>query len=130
MALTEAQKGGVRHYLGYSGRWLQCSDETLEPALNAVAANASAEARIVALLVLLDATQTEIDTSINTLAKASAVGSLRIDGARTMSILRNKGTGYVAQLSNLLGVPIKNGGAFSTGGHQDGPGGGNALRYG
>lgn len=135
MALTQAQRSSVRRYLGYSGRYLNF-DTILEQAMDLLSSNAADEALAVELIGNCDAVMAEIESTVPKVSKAGAVGSLQLDGAKTLQTLRGHGNGYVSQLSNLLGVPIRNGGAFSTGGSDgyagySGPnGGGNRLRYG
>lgn len=119
MALTDAQKAAVRRFLGHSGRYLQTSESRLDQALSAISNSAADEDLIGDLLVLCQGVMTEITSTVRTVAKAGALGSIRLDGARTLAILRSEGRMYAAQISNVLGVPIFNGGAFSTGGYRD-----------
>lgn len=138
MALTDAQRSSVRRYLGHSGRYLQTSESRLDQALNAISGSEADEQLIADLLVLCDGVMTEITATVRKVAKAGALGSIRIDGARTLGILKSEGRMYCAQISNVLGVPIFNGGAFSNSGYKDfasedsngGAAGGNEMIYG
>lgn len=136
MALTDAQRASVRRYLGHSARYLQTSESRLEQALNAIVGSPEEESLIGDLLVLCDGVMAEITATVRKVAKAGALGSIRLDGYRTMMTLRSEGKMYAAQISNALGVPIFNNGAFSTTGYQDfasedgGGSGGNEMSYG
>lgn len=108
MALTDAQVVSVRRYLGWS---LRSPDDELSRML--VGLSAAAEAVIIDIITKIAA----IDSAINTAAtSASRIGIQRVEevvffgaGSSFDAQATNRGQ-LVQDLSNLLGVPVKNAG--------------------
>lgn len=101
--------------------------------MNAVVSNPDTDALIVVLLDKCDAMHAEIEENVRIISLATNVGSIQLRGAYQLAILRSEGRGYTAQISNLLGIPLRNGGSFGTSGSPSsgsGHDGGNLLPYG
>lgn len=131
--MTDAERASVRRYLGWSGRWRQ-TDDRLEGAMDTLESEAADEAIVVGLVGDCDEVMAQITANIANLAKTQGVGEVRLDGARTLATLRELGRTYSAQISNLLGVPIRSdawgGGGASAFASADGQTGGNYLPQG
>lgn len=118
MAFTSAQRVSIRHHLGWSGRFLQF-DDRLENAMTVAEGNADEKAKILVIVGLCDGLETEVTNKVRLVAQAGAVGSIQLDGARTLGILKSEWKMNIAKLSNRLGVPIRNGGSCGTEGAPD-----------
>lgn len=117
-AFTGAQRVNIRHHLGWSGRFLQF-DDRLENALDVAQDNADEKAKVLVIVTLCDGLETEVTSKVRLVAQAGAVGSIKLDGARTLGILKAEWRMNIAKLSNRLGVPIKNGGSCGSEGAPD-----------
>lgn len=122
--LTEAQRTSLRWILGYAAYYINV-DTQLEAAMDRLDNRPTDEAKVTALIVLCEGIHAEITNTVRKVAKAIQAGSLTLNAQFTLATLRNEGKGYQHEISNLMAVPIRNGGLFSTGGARS-----NALVYG
>jgi hypothetical protein len=114
--LTEAEKADIRLFLGYQARFHQL-DSALEFAMHAVdeVSNLAAYNQITRALAHADgpgilALIKDVDTKIRAQDPQSTVekvGSIELDAARGMGVLRSKGRAYVGRLATILGVPVR-----------------------
>ena len=114
--LTEPQKADIRLFLGYQARFHQL-DSALEFAMRAVDLpdNEAAYDQITRSLAHADgpgilALIKDVDAKIRAQDPQSTVekvGSIALDAARGMGILRSKGRSYVGRLAAILGVPVR-----------------------
>jgi hypothetical protein len=146
MPLTGPQKVSIRSYLGYSARFHQM-DSALEQAFSAVDNDSDSLSYIQRTLTDpagpgLLASIADIDTKLVAADKTllvDAAGSVKLDAARQVGLLRSKGRMFISRLSALLGVRTREdyfagqaarGPFFGMGGSGGDVGGGNIPRVG
>lgn len=105
MAFTDTQKAQIRRWLGWSGRYFQ-TDSQLEQALLAIAAETQllVEAEITNLTTI-DAALSS--SSLRTHFKAEQVGSITLQGADELELLRSQGRQAVGRIAAMLGVEVR-----------------------
>lgn len=114
MALSPAQRVQVRTYLGWSARFHQM-DSALEQAMNALDQDADSLSLVTRALndplgPGLLASIVDVDTKLvgaDTTLLVSAAGTVQLDPARQVALLRSKGRMFVGRLAALLGVPVR-----------------------
>lgn len=104
-AFTEAQRTSIRRYLGWSARFAQV-DTALELALNAIENDTGAYDLVIVLLGKLDGVSTKLD-GVYTRLKATQVGTLKLDGATEVAVIRSEGRRFAGQMASIFGVPIR-----------------------
>jgi hypothetical protein len=103
MAFTETERVQIRLYLGWSGRFYQF-DSRLEQAMNAV----SAETEVIVKAALAECQS--FDEQIQAAPKrfkAAQVGSITLQGATELALLRSCGRAHVGRIAATLGVEVK-----------------------
>lgn len=117
MALTEAQRTSIRLYLGWGERFHQF-DSRLEQAFEAMGTRPEAELLITDTLAnggilasLLDIDSKLVDAHKR--VKADTVGSIKLN-RRELKQLYRDGNRFVGRLARMLGVPVREGGPYST----------------
>jgi hypothetical protein len=109
MALSPAQRAQVRTYLGWSARFHQM-DSALEQAMNALDQDADSLALVQTPTTGLLDRILDVDTKLlgaDTTLLVTAAGSVQLDPARQVALLRSKGRMFVGRLAALLGVPVR-----------------------
>lgn len=100
MALTEDQKSAVRAYMGKSDGFTD-TDTRLESQLDHL--RASAEARVVALLALISAIDTKLQSAALTRLDASEiVGEVKLLGPEQLTELRKQGRMLCVRLGQIF----------------------------
>lgn len=117
MALTGAQRAKVRMLLGWSARFHQ-TDDRLEQAMSALASQPDDEALVIAEIAKCDLIDTAIDAMSSSTAKAVGVGPLQLRAHYQLGFEMARGAKAIHRISSILGVPIRNGGAFGVGGYD------------
>lgn len=117
MALTGAQKAQCRQYLGWAFGFND-RDSLLEQAFSGLETKPDEELLITDILVNggILASMLDVDARIilaHKRLKAAAVGTIQLNH-QEVADLRREGNRFVARLASLLGVPVRNGGGFST----------------
>jgi hypothetical protein len=109
VALSAAERAQVRTYLGWSARFHQM-DSALEQAMNALDQDADSLALVqtpvtghLARIADVDAKLLAADTTL----LVDAAGTVKLDPARQVALLRSKGRMFVGRLAALLGVPVR-----------------------
>jgi len=118
MALDGSQRAKIRKYLGYSSRYLQsgCGDEQrLESAFDAIAGVPDDEAQVLVELERCERVDVQIE-KVFTTALAIQDGSIHLRAAYQLQTVRSIGTQAAGRISRLIGMPLKDGGGFSTSG--------------
>jgi hypothetical protein len=109
MALTNAQRVEIRRCLGWSARFRQF-DSRLEMAFNALdamfAEDPDTTTLVLGLLPKIAAVEAEL-LDAHTNLQAEKLGSISLDGAKQIAVLRSEGRRFVGQLSATLGVPVR-----------------------
>jgi len=117
MALTAQQKADIRRYLGWSARFHQY-DSRLEQAMSAIDTEPEHESQLTetlanhGILANIADVLTKLRDAHGRL-KASKVGSIDLNDSELRQ-LRKEGDRWVADLSSVLGVEVRNGGIFGT----------------
>ena len=115
MALTDAQKAGIRRALGWSARFHQF-DSRLEQALSAIESDAASELLITdvlannGILANIDDIQSKLRAGHSRL-KANKVGTIELR-QQELDQLKSEGNRWVSDLARLLGVEVRDGGLF------------------
>ncbi len=117
MALTDAQKAQCRQYLGWAFGFND-RDSLLEQSFSGLETKPAEEALITDTLVDggILASLLDVDARIilaHKRLKAAAVGTIKLNHDEVTD-LRREGNRFVGRLSRLLGVPVRDGGGFST----------------
>lgn len=136
MAFTNAERAGIRKYLGWNARWVQF-DSALERAFSFVdnqtaGGDTSSEDEARTLLGKITTIEGEIDAS-RTRFKANKVGTIELNRSEVGQLV-GRGESYIGQLARVFGVEVKGSAlrpdmAFSQGPYGSG-GGGSPQRQG
>lgn len=107
MALSEAQRVQIRHYLGWSERFHQTWPR-LEQAMNAIdsLSDPAAQTNIETILTDLDTIEDALRTTHSRL-KAMKVGSIVLPGDNEVRALNREGRRKAGQLASRLGVEVE-----------------------
>ena len=109
MALSPAERALVRTYLGWSARFHQM-DSALEQAMNALDQDSDSLALVQTPVTGFLARIADVDAKLlgaDTTLLVSAAGTVALDPARQVALLRSKGRMFVGRLAALLGVPVR-----------------------
>jgi hypothetical protein len=109
MALSPAERASVRTYMGWSARFHQM-DSALEQAMNALDQDSDSLALVQTPTTGLLARIADVDAKLlaaDTTLLVTAAGTVQLDPARQVALLRSKGRMFVGRLAALLGVPVR-----------------------
>jgi hypothetical protein len=110
VALDGTQRARIRKYLGWEARFHQVQQD-LEQALDAIAVFPDDEVEVLAELQRCIETDEQI-LKVRTTALAIQDGAIHLRAHYQLGVLRSIGKGHVRRIANILGVAVRNGGAF------------------
>lgn len=119
--LSEQTRAKVRLYMGVTPKFPDV-DSRLEEALDNMNGNPEDECLLENEIARCDSVQSAIDDLVGGCVKVVEVEGVQIRAAYGLQTLRSMGRQYVAALSRILGVPVVDGGYFSTTGASRAPG--------
>jgi hypothetical protein len=112
MALSDQERADIRKFLGWPDRFNTTLNSQLDQALNAV--SSESETNIRAELVKLEATDTKLGTA-STYFPASQVGTIGVEGAQNLELLRDQGRQAAGRIAAILGVEVRHDAFAGTG---------------
>ena len=105
MPLTDAQRATIRMRLGWADRFEQV-DTRLEQAMSSIDSRPDTQILIETELTRLEALDAKMDAAA-TYFPASAVGSIRVEGAQNLALLRSQYRQAVGRVASLLGAEVR-----------------------